>query len=263
MQEWISQNSTTFRISIFLGLFVFLALWEILYPNHKPALEKKYRWASNILLVLLNNAAVRILFPVTAIAFAEYAVQNRWGFLSAVNLPAPASFVLGILFLDFVIYLQHAVFHSLPLLWRLHRMHHADLELDVTSGTRFHPIEIIISMFIKIAAIAVSGVSPFTVLIFEVILNGMAMFNHSNIYIPEKLDRILRFLFVTPAMHRIHHSVIPSEYNMNYGFNLSVWDRIFGTMKNSAQGTLVLGLNIFREKKDSRLDQLLIQPFRN
>ncbi|HNH10494.1 MAG TPA: sterol desaturase family protein, partial [Leptospiraceae bacterium] len=191
MEEWISNNSTAFRLSIFIGLFILFAVWEIVYPNHKPALERKYRWASNILLVVLNNALLRILFPITAIAFAETAVQNRWGFLNSLNLPAPASFILGILFLDFVIYLQHSVFHSLPLLWRLHRMHHADLELDVTSGTRFHPIEIIISMFIKIAAIAVSGVSPFTVLIFEVILNGMAMFNHSNIYIPEKADQIL------------------------------------------------------------------------
>ncbi len=261
METWILQKEIFFRLGFFTGLFLLFALWEFLLPDHKSPYSKKTRWSSNISLVLLNNLVVRILFPVTAIGLAEFAAIKQLGFLRLMNFEDWIYVAIGLFFLDFVIYLQHVLFHSIPALWRLHRMHHADLELDVTSGTRFHPIEIMISMIIKWSAILLSGVSPLTVLIFEVILNGMAMFNHSNIFIPTSVDKILRYIVITPSLHRIHHSTLISEYNTNYGFNLSVWDRLLGSLKNEFNGNLTLGLSIFRDVKYLRLDWMLKIPF--
>ena len=261
METWILQKEVFFRLGIFFGLFLLFALWEVLFPDHKSPYSKTTRWTSNMGLVLLNNLIVRFLFPVTAIGLAEFAATRQFGFLRLLNPGDWVYILVGLVFLDFVIYLQHVLFHSIPVLWKLHQMHHADLELDVTSGTRFHPIEIIISMLIKWSAILLSGVSPFTVLLFEVILNGMAMFNHSNIFIPAALDRVLRYIVITPSLHRIHHSVLVSEYNMNYGFNLSIWDRLLGTLRNEAKGSLTLGLPVFRDAKYLRLDWMLRIPF--
>lgn len=263
MEEFILTNSSYFRMGIFSGLFLIFSLWEVFFPDHKSAVGRKDRWFSNITLVFLNNIILRIVFPVTAIGIAEYAHRSKLGFLNIRDIDPVLAIILAIIFMDFIIYVQHVIFHAIPALWRLHSMHHADLELDVTSGTRFHPVEIMISMFIKWAAIILSGASPFSVLIFEVVLNAMAMFNHSNIKIPETADKYLRYLIVTPAMHRIHHSVLISEYNTNYGFNLSIWDRMMGTLRDSYTGQLTLGLKNFRELKFSRLDWMLLLPFIN
>ena len=261
MESWILENGILFRLGIFLGLFFFFGLWEIFFPDHKSPFSKTLRWPSNIALVLLNNAFIRIIFPITAIGIAELATTKQFGVLRMLDLSHGLYFLIGFIFLDFIIYIQHVLFHSIPILWKLHQMHHADLELDVTSGTRFHPFEILLSMLIKFSAILFIGATPFTVLVFEVVLNGMAMFNHSNIFIPKSLDGILRYILITPSLHRIHHSVLVSEYNSNFGFNFSFWDRILGTLKNNSVGILTLGLTDFQDKKYLRLDWMLRIPF--
>ncbi|MCB1143309.1 MAG: sterol desaturase family protein [Leptospiraceae bacterium] len=261
MKEWIFENATYLRLGIFVTLFLSLAIWEILIPDHKPVVERKKRWPANILLVLLDNLLVRLFFPITAILLSERAIANKWGLLQLYDVPEWLAVPIAIILLDMIIYIQHVIFHSIPILWKLHQMHHQDLDLDVTSGTRFHPIEIFISMVIKFMAIVSLGAPPLAVFLFEVVLNGMAMFNHSNIYIPERIEKFLRYFIVTPYMHRIHHSVHIDEYNTNFGFNLSVWDRWMGTLKNDFRGELTLGLNYFRKLYYSRLDYLLLMPF--
>ncbi|MBK8394527.1 MAG: sterol desaturase family protein [Leptospiraceae bacterium] len=258
--DTILQYTIEIRLFFFIGLFVLFAAWEILLPDHISSYSRKSRWTWNLILVVLNNFFIRILLPVSALGMAEYVTRNRIGFLNKLDFPEWLLVIVGVIFLDFVIYIQHILFHSLPLLWKLHQMHHADLELDVTSGTRFHPIEILISMLIKFSAIILSGVNPFTVLLFEIILNGMAMFNHSNIYIPKSIDNILRYILITPSLHRIHHSILSKEYNSNYGFNLSIWDRLMGTLKVRHEGNLIIGLPFFRDKKFLRLDWMLKIP---
>jgi sterol desaturase/sphingolipid hydroxylase (fatty acid hydroxylase superfamily) len=263
MQEFIMQNAPVIRGSIFIGLFLLFTLWEIFASDHKSPLSRLQRWPSNLLLVLLNNFVIYLVFPMTAIHFAELAQSQKWGILSIWEIPMEWKIVIAIIVLDFIIYVQHVLFHSMPMLWKLHRMHHQDLELDVTSGTRFHPIEIILSTLIKFTAIFTLGAPPVAVFLFEVILNAMAMFNHSNIRIPESIDSILRFFVVTPAMHRIHHSIHRDEHDTNYGSNLSIWDRILGTYQKNFQGKLVMGLSYFREISFSRLDHLLLIPFKD
>jgi sterol desaturase/sphingolipid hydroxylase (fatty acid hydroxylase superfamily) len=263
MEEYFLKNINEIRISIFLVLFIIFASWEIIYPDYKPVLGRKPRWISNILLVVFNNLIIKLIFPFTAIFLAEVAELKQWGVLNIFKVDKKLGIVLGIVFLDFIIYIQHVVFHAIPLLWRFHQMHHADLDLDVTSGTRFHPVEIFLSMLIKFSSIIVIGASPLSVLLFEIILNAMAMFNHSNINIPQKIDQILKLIVVTPRMHRIHHSIHIDEYNSNFGFNLSIWDRLMGTLKNVYRGELVLGLPYFRDKEFSRLDKLWLIPFLN
>lgn len=261
MDQWLLQNQTFLRFGIFLGLFSIFAIWEIVKPDHVASLPRQTRWTSNLLLIALNTITLRVLFPITAVGVAEYATHNHFGFLRIWIIPDWAFLFLGLLFLDFVIYTQHILFHAIPALWKFHQMHHADLDLDVTSGTRFHPIEIILSMFIKWSAILLSGVSPLTVILFEMILNGMAMFNHSNIFIPNRIDRLLRYILITPSLHQIHHSVLASEHNSNYGFNLSIWDRLLGTLTNASNGKLTLGLPIYRDLKYSKLHWMLSIPF--
>lgn len=263
MEAWILQKEIFYRLGIFFVLFLFFALWEIFYPDHSSSYSKKLRWTSNIGLIVFNSVIMRLVFPLTLLGVGEFAASKHLGFLRFWSIPNWVSVILGLIFLDFIIYLQHILFHSIPILWRFHRMHHADLDLDVTSGTRFHTIEIIISMLIKCSAIIVSGVSPFSVLIFEVILNGMSMFNHSNIFIPQLVDRILGYLLITPSLHRIHHSVILEEQRSNFGFNLSIWDRLFGNLRIEAIGKLSLGLVFFRDLKYLRLDWMLLIPFLN
>ncbi len=261
MELLLLNQSNYIRIGIFLLLLILLIIWEIIKPDHKLSVSRKERWISNLMVVFLNNIILRIIFPYSAILFSDIVIENKWGLLQIYNINGYISIILGILVLDFIIYLQHVVFHSIPLLWKLHRMHHADLELDVTSGTRFHPIEIIISMGIKFGAILLFGINPITVLLFEIILNGMAMFNHSNIYINPIVNKYLKYLFVTPSMHRIHHSIKISEHNTNYGFNLSLWDRLMGTYNESFKNKLILGLPNFRDLKYSKLHFMLIIPF--
>ena len=195
---------------------------------------------------------------------AALAQERGWGLFNNLELPAALAIVVSAIALDLLIYLQHVMFHAVPALWRLHRMHHADLDIDVTTGARFHPIEIVLSMLIKLAAVAVLGAPAVAVVIFEVLLNATAMFNHANLRLPEGVDRFLRLVVVTPDMHRVHHSIVPAETNSNFGFNLPWWDRLLGTYRaQPAAGheAMTIGIEQFRTPKDLRLDRLLVQPF--
>ena len=217
------------RVAFFLAVFVVVAAWEAMAPRRTHQLPRRARWPANLGIVALNTVLVRLLLPTTAVAFALLGEQRGWGLLNAIDLPRGAAIVLAVLALDLAIYLQHVLFHAVPLLWRLHRMHHADLDIDVTTGARFHPIEIVASMVLKLAAIAALGAPAEAVLVFEILLNATAMFNHANLRLSEGLDRVLRWFIVTPDMHRIHHSTDVRETNSNYGFNVPWWDRLFGT----------------------------------
>jgi sterol desaturase/sphingolipid hydroxylase (fatty acid hydroxylase superfamily) len=252
------------RLIFFSGIFAIVAVWEILAPRRKLTISKKVRWISNLSITFLNPLLVRLLLPVLAVSMAVKAQERGWGLLNNFDLPYWLDIVVGIVLLDLVIYLQHVMFHAIPILWRLHMVHHADLDYDVTTGLRFHPIEIILSMGSRLSVVFTFGLPPAAVLIFEVLLNGAAMFNHGNIRLPLKIDRILRYLIVTPDMHRVHHSVIIRETNSNYGFNLPWWDRLFGTYCDQpAKGheRMPIGLTQFRDSAKLTLPWLLILPF--
>jgi sterol desaturase/sphingolipid hydroxylase (fatty acid hydroxylase superfamily) len=258
------QYEQVIRLSFFFGTLGVVAAWEVIAPRRALTDSKGRRWFTNLSLVMINTAVVRFLLPVLPVGIAYMARQRGWGILNLVVLPEWLEIVLAVAALDFVIYLQHVMFHFLPLLWRFHRMHHTDLDIDVTTGNRFHPIEIAISIVIKLAAVVLIGPSAESVVIFEVILNAMAQFNHGNIRIPETADRWLRLLMVTPDMHRVHHSVIPRETNSNFGFNLPWWDRLCGTYRPQPElghTAMSIGLKEFRDPATLNLTRLLIQPF--
>ena len=223
------------RGSLFVGVLALMAGWEALAPRRARLHSRWARWPRNLGLVALNTLVVRLAFPTAAVGFAALAAQRGWGVLNLLELPFWVSFVVAVLALDFAIYLQHVMFHAVPLLWRLHRVHHADPDFDVTTGARFHPIEILLSMFIKLAVVALLGAPALAVLVFEIVLNACAMFNHANVKLPSSVDRVLRGFIVTPDMHRIHHSELRAEADSNYGFNLSWWDRLFGTYTADAR----------------------------
>ncbi len=265
MSEVLLQHEPAVRLSIFAAVFVVMALWEVLAPRRRQTVGRVTRWPSNLGVVAIDTLLVRVLFPTTAVGLALLAEAKGWGLFNAFGVPAWAAIPLGVILLDLAIYLQHVLVHAVPVLWRLHRMHHADLELDVTSGARFHPIEILLSMALKMMVIVALGPPAVAVLVFEVLLNATAMFNHSNVHIPERLDRVLRLFLVTPDMHRIHHSVVARETNSNFGFNLSWWDRLLGTYRadpESGQLGLTIGVSDFRDPAEQRLDRMLTQPFR-
>lgn len=264
INDWLLQHAAIIRLTSFSTLLIIMASWEVITPRRVLTAAKFTRWLNNLSLVMLNTLCVRLVLPMTAVSLALWCTEQHWGILNLVPLPFFISVLLAIIALDFLIYLQHVVFHRVPILWRLHRVHHADVDIDVTTGARFHPIEILLSMLIKFAAIVILGAPAVAVLLFEVILNGMAMFNHSNIVLPARLDQLLRRVLVTPDMHRVHHSVLLEETNSNYGFNLSFWDRCCGTYRaQPAQGHtgMQIGLNQFREPHYSYLHRLLQIPF--
>ncbi len=265
MADSILDNETAIRLGIFLGVLVTVAAWEALSPRRERRFSRWRRWPSNFGIVVLNTVVMRLLFPVAAVAMAWHARELGWGLFNAVEVPAVLAVILCVVALDLFIYFQHVMFHAVPALWRLHRMHHADLDFDVTTGARFHPIEIVLSMVIKLAAVVVLGAPPVAVVIFEVVLNATAMFNHGNLRLPPAVDRVLRLFVVTPDMHRVHHSVVAAETNSNFGFNLPWWDRLLGTYRaQPAAGheAMTIGLEQFREPGDLRLDRMLVQPFR-
>lgn len=258
-------NEPLIRLSFFIGIFALVALLEMLAPRRRQTIPIPLRWVNNLGLVVVNTFLLRLAVPILAVGFALLAEDKGWGILNNVALPAWAVMTLSFLALDLTIYLQHVMFHAVPTLWRLHRAHHTDLEFDVTTGLRFHPLEIIISMGIKLAAIAVIGSPAVIVLVFEVMLNATSMFNHGNFRIPPQLDRILRWFIVTPDMHRVHHSVYPDETNSNFGFNLPWWDRLLGTYRAQPRDDhkdMVIGVSQFRTPRDLWIDKILIQPFR-
>src|SRR4051812_31713987 len=260
-------NSELFiRIGAAVGIFLALALWEILCPRRALSIGRAGRWPSNLGVLVLDALLVRLLMPAAAVGMAVIAAQRGWGLLNITPWPAWLEAIVGFFTLDLAIYGQHFAFHKVPLLWRLHRMHHADLDIDVSTGLRFHPIEIILSMLIKIAIVILIGVPAIAVIAFEVVLNATSMFNHSNAAMPLWLDRIVRMLVVTPDMHRVHHSVLRHETDSNFGFNLPWWDRLFGTycpQPQAGHDCMTIGLPIFRNPQELRLDRLITQPFRD
>lgn len=247
-------------------VFGVVALWELAAPRRQPLFSRRSRWPHNLGLLVVDALVLRVLLASgAAIGVALAAQEHGWGLLNLVSVPSWAAFLIGVVLLDLVIYFQHVMFHAVPTLWRLHRVHHADLDFDVTTGVRFHPIEILISTVIKCAAVAAIGAPAVSVLVFEVMLNATAMFNHANASVPEGIDRWLRWLVVTPDMHRVHHSVEYDESSSNFGFNLSWWDRLFGTYRpqpRMSHTAMNIGVDAFRSAADQRLDQLLIQPLR-
>jgi sterol desaturase/sphingolipid hydroxylase (fatty acid hydroxylase superfamily) len=253
------------RIGAALSIFAALALWEVLAPRRKPAVGRLMRWPAHIGLVVVYGVLERLLIPVAAVGTAAIAAQRGFGLLNTIAWPGWLAAAIGFVALDLAIYAQHVAFHKVPLLWRLHRMHHADLDVDVTTGLRFHPFEILLSMLIKMAVVAALGVPVLAVVAFEVALNATSMFNHSNATMPLWLDRIVRLFVVTPDMHRVHHSVVRRETDSNFGFNLPWWDRLFGTYRpqpEAGHDGMTVGLPIFRDPGETRLDRLLSQPFR-
>jgi sterol desaturase/sphingolipid hydroxylase (fatty acid hydroxylase superfamily) len=253
------------RIGAATGVFAVMAAWELLAPRRKLTVGRRPRWPNNLGIVIVDAALVRVLIPVAAVGVAAIVAARGWGLINLVALPWWLAAVLGFLLLDLVIYGQHVMFHKVPVLWRLHRMHHADLDIDVSTGLRFHPIEILLSMLIKIAVVMLFGVPALAVLVFEVVLNATSMFNHSNVVMPAWLDRVVRLFVVTPDMHRVHHSIVRLETDSNFGFNVPWWDRMFGTYRpQPREGHLgmTIGLPIFRDVGELRIDRLLTQPFR-
>jgi len=251
------------RLAVFISLFVLMAGWEIAAPRRPLSINKTYRWANNLGLVIVNSLLVRALFPTAAVGVALFAQSRGWGLFNWLEWPGSVTVILAIVLLDFAIWGQHLLFHVVPILWRLHRVHHTDLDLDVTSGLRFHPIEILLSMVIKAGIILVLGPPAVAVLLFEILLNATSMFNHGNVRMPLAVDRVLRWIIVTPDMHRVHHSWIPQETNSNYGFNLTWWDRLLGTYRPQPQEghlAMTIGVKQFRNRSDLRLDRLLVQP---
>jgi sterol desaturase/sphingolipid hydroxylase (fatty acid hydroxylase superfamily) len=264
MKEYILTNEAAIRAASFFGIFIVIALWELVGPRRKLSVSKDLRWINNLGIVFFNTLLLRFLSPLMAVGLAIMAEEENWGLLNNIAINSYVKMFLAVLILDLIIYLQHVMFHTVPWLWRLHRMHHTDLDFDVTTGSRFHPIEIILSMIIKMLIVAALGAPPVAVVIFEVLLNATAMFNHGNIRIHINADRILRLLVVTPDMHRVHHSVKPDETNSNYGFNFPWWDRLLGTYKAQPEDNhlkMTIGLNQFRESRYLRFHWLLIQPF--
>ncbi len=253
------------RLAAFAGVLALMAAWELLAPRRHQAAERPLRWSSNLGLVVLDTVLVRILVPTTAVGIALLAEERGWGLFHSFLPPSWLAVLVCVIVLDLAIYLQHVLFHAVPALWRLHRMHHADLAFDVTTGVRFHPIEILLSMLIKLAVVAALGAPALAVLLFEMLLNATSMFSHGNVRIPERLDRMLRWIVVTPDMHRVHHSVEAAETNSNFGFNLPWWDRMFGTYRaqpRAGHDAMVIGIAQFRDRFELRLDRMLLQPFR-
>ena len=252
------------RGSFFFGVLAFIGLWELSAPRRGLTTPKSPRWFGNLTIILLNTGVVPFAFPILPVAVAALAHKNGWGLLNLFRPPYWMAVVVGVTLLDLVIYFQHVLFHAVPALWRLHMVHHADLDFDVTTGLRFHPIEIILSTAIKLAAVVVFGPPALAVLLFEVFLNATSMFNHGNIRIPLALDRLLRLFVVTPEMHRVHHSVLIMETNSNFGFNLPWWDRLLGTYRaqpRAGHEEMTIGLSQFRNANRLTLPWVLALPF--
>jgi len=261
--ELLLQNEPVVRLSFFLCVLVAMAAWEVAAPRRRREIPRLLRWTNNLLVVVLDAMFVRLFFPLVAVGLALIAEERGWGLFNLIESPEWLAFAVSMLTLDLAIYLQHVMFHAVPALWRVHRMHHADLEFDVTTGLRFHPVEIVLSMGIKLAVVLALGPPAIAVLAFEVLLNAGSLFNHSNVRIPIGLDRALRWFVVTPDMHRVHHSIHPSEANSNFGFNVPWWDRLLGTYRAQPRDThegMTIGVEQFRTRRDLWIDRMLTQP---
>jgi sterol desaturase/sphingolipid hydroxylase (fatty acid hydroxylase superfamily) len=263
MQEWTLAHEPLLRLAAFGGVLASMMTAEALWPRRAGPMQRRRRWGANLSIVLIDTVLVRLLFPLGAAAVALWASQRGFGLLNVVAWPALAEGALAFLALDAAIYWQHRLFHRLPLFWRLHRMHHSDLEFDATTGVRFHPVEILVSMLIKLVVVAALGAPIMAVILFEIALNASSMFNHGNLRLPLAFDRVLRRIVVTPDMHRVHHSTHRREHDSNYGFNLSWWDHLFRSytgQPGEGHVAMRIGLPIFREPGEQRLLRLLAQP---
>ncbi len=266
MDEAIIAYESPIRLVAFAGILAAMAWWEVAAPRRPRKLGRPLRWTGNLGVVVLSTLVLRAAFPMLAVALAALAEERGWGLLNVLGVSGWIAFVASLLALDLTIYLQHVMFHAVPALWRLHRMHHADLEFDATTGVRFHPLEIVLSMGLKLGFVLAFGPPAVAVLVFEVVLNATAMFNHGNVRIPVALDGVLRWLVVTPDMHRVHHSIRPNETNSNFGFNVPWWDRLLGTYRaqpvDGHEG-MTIGIEQFRSPRELRLDRMLLQPLRD
>jgi sterol desaturase/sphingolipid hydroxylase (fatty acid hydroxylase superfamily) len=265
IEDFVLQREVMVRLVFFTFVFVSMLAWELLAPRRNLSVSKPLRWLNNLGLFALNSVVLRLLFPAAAVGIALSVGEMGWGLFNLLTLPFWFEVVVAVLLLDLAIYLQHILMHRVPLLWRLHRVHHADLDIDLTTGSRFHTIEIIVSMLIKGVVILLLGPALIAVLVFEVLLNGMAIFNHANVSLPPAVERLVRYLLVTPDMHRVHHSTVKRETNSNYGFNLSIWDRMFSTYIDQPEmghDKMSIGIAEFRDAKQvDQLPGMLALPF--
>ena len=265
-EQFVLSYEPQIRMGFFVGVFALVALWELAAPRRVLKLSRQQRWTANLGIVLLNTVIVRVAFPAAAVGMAALSVDKSWGLLNNFDVPFWLAVPLAVVAMDFVIWLQHVMVHAVPALWRLHRVHHADLDYDLTTGARFHPIEIVLSMGIKFATITLLGAPVLAVVVFEVLLSACAMFNHGNIRLPAALDRALRWFIVTPDMHRVHHSVEDDESNSNFGFNLTWWDRLFGTYREqprAGQLGMTIGIHDHTDPREvAHLGGMLMLPFK-
>ncbi len=263
---YVLLHEPAIRLGFFVGTFVLVALWEVLAPRRALTLSRAVRWTSNLGLVVLNTVLLRLVFPLAAVGMAAFCAANGWGLLNHFQVPFVVALPVAVITMDFMIWLQHVMVHAVPALWRLHQVHHADPDYDLTTGARFHPIEIVLSMLVKFASITVLGPPVVAVVVFEVLLNATAIFNHGNIRLPAALDRVLRWFVVTPDMHRVHHSVEDDETNSNFGFNLPWWDRLFGTYRaqpRAGHDRITIGIHGHSDPREvARLPGMLLMPFR-
>ena len=257
-------DESSARLGFFLGILILIGMWEIAAPRRGGPHSILFRWANNFSLVVFNTALMRLIFPTALVGIAVFFQETGWGLFNILSLPFWSEILFALVLLDLAIYWQHKMLHAVPLLWRIHRMHHTDIDFDVSTGVRFHPIEIILSMCIKIFVIALLGAAPLATVVFEIVLSGSAIFSHGNILIPRRFEIMLRRFLVTPDMHRIHHSIEEVETNSNFGFCLSWWDRIFATYREEPKRThteMCLGLGEYRSKKWQSFAGLLRVPF--
>lgn len=262
--SFLDQYEAIVRLSVFAGIFLLMALLEIAMPRKQRVLSKGSRWITNISLVVIDTLALRLVMPILAVGMAHYASERGWGLLALVDLPLWAEIIIAFLLLDMLIYAQHIAFHKIPILWRFHKVHHADRDLDVTSGARFHPVESVLSMAYKLVCIVLIGPAALSVFLFEVVLNAASMFNHANVRLPLGLDRVVRLFIVTPDMHRVHHSIIKRETNSNYSFFLTLWDRMFQTytaQPEKGHDDMTIGLSEYQDSKPANLAWSLLVPF--
>ena len=265
-ETWVMAHEPLIRMGFFFGVFALVALWELASPRRALKLSRRQRWTANLGTVLLNTVIVRLLFPTAAVGMAALGVEKGWGLLNHFAVPFWLAVPLAVVAMDFVIWLQHVMVHAVPALWRLHRVHHADLDHDLTTGARFHPLEIVLSMGIKFATITLLGAPVLAVVVFEVLLSACATFNHGNIRLPAAVDRVMRWFLVTPDMHRVHHSVEDDESNSNFGFNLTWWDRLFGTYREqprAGQLGMTIGIHGHTDPHEvAHLGGMLLLPFK-
>ena len=257
-------NEPAIRLGVFVSSFVLIAVWELFTPRRVLEIPRRVRWANNLGLAVVNILLVRVLFPSAAVGMAILAGERGVGLLNVFPVSYPLAMILSLLCLDLMMYLMHLMFHAVPAFWRAHRVHHADVDFDVTTGVRFHPVQIVLSIPIKFAVIFVLGPPVLAVLVFEVVFNAVLVFSHANIRIPTAVDRVLRWFMVTPDMHRLHHSVDATETNSNFGFALTWWDRLFGTYRAepvAGHERMIIGVDQFRARREVWLDRLLLQPF--